>query len=82
MMPQMDGYEAIQQLRNDTRTAHIPMLILTAQIHTRQVVVGFESGADNYITKPFDTAILLARIQCQCAEHMAAPRAYPAGRAP
>jgi DNA-binding response OmpR family regulator len=65
MMPQMDGYEAIRQLRNDTRTAHIPMLILTAQIHTRHVVVGFESGADDYITKPFDTAILLARIQSQ-----------------
>jgi CheY-like chemotaxis protein len=65
MMPQMDGYEAIRQLRNDTRTAHIPMLILTAQIHTRDVVVGFESGADDYITKPFDTAILLARIQSQ-----------------
>jgi len=65
MMPQMDGYEAIRQLRNDTRTAHIPMLILTAQIHTRNVVVGFQSGADDYITKPFDTAILLARIQSQ-----------------
>jgi len=65
MMPQMDGYEAIRQLRNDTRTAHIPMLILTAQLHTRDVVVGFESGADDYITKPFDTAILLARIQSQ-----------------
>jgi diguanylate cyclase (GGDEF)-like protein len=65
MMPQMDGYEAIRQLRNDTRTAHIPMIILTAQLHTRDVVVGFESGADDYITKPFDTAILLARIQSQ-----------------
>src|SRR5215213_8984348 len=65
MMPQMDGYEAIRQLRNDTRTAHIPMLILTAQLHTRDVVVGFESGADDYLTKPFDTAILLARIQSQ-----------------
>lgn len=65
MMPQMDGYEAIRQLRNDTRTAHVPMLILTAQLHTHNVVVGFQSGADDYITKPFDTAILLARIQSQ-----------------
>jgi PleD family two-component response regulator len=65
MMPLMDGYEAIRQLRNDTRTAHIPMLILTAQAHTRDVVIGFQSGADDYITKPFDTAVLLARIQSQ-----------------
>lgn len=65
MMPQMDGYEAIRQLRNDTRTAHIPMLILTAQHHRHNVVVGFQSGADDYITKPFDAAILLARIQSQ-----------------
>jgi diguanylate cyclase (GGDEF)-like protein len=63
MMPLMDGYEVIRQLRNDTRTAHIPMLILTAQVHTRNVVVGFESGADDYITKPLDIPVLLARIQ-------------------
>jgi DNA-binding response OmpR family regulator len=63
MMPLMDGYEVIRQLRNDTRTSHVPMLIVTAQLQTRNVVVGFQSGADDYITKPFDTPVLLARIQ-------------------
>lgn len=63
MMPQLDGYEAIRQLRNDTRTAHIPMLILTAKSASEEVVTGFESGADDYITKPFNTDELLARIK-------------------
>jgi diguanylate cyclase (GGDEF)-like protein len=63
MMPKMDGYEAIRQLRNDTRTAHLPMLILTAQLHSKDVVVGFQSGADDYITKPLDIPVLLARIK-------------------
>lgn len=63
MMPGLDGYEAIRQLRNDTRTAHIPMLILTARSTPNDVVVGFESGADDYITKPFNIPELLARIK-------------------
>lgn len=63
MMPQLDGYEAIRQLRNDTRTSHIPMLILTAKSTSDDVVIGFESGADDYITKPFNISELLARIK-------------------
>lgn len=63
MMPQIDGYEAIRQLRNDTRTAHLPMLILTARSTLDDVVTGFETGADDYITKPFNIPELLARIK-------------------
>jgi diguanylate cyclase (GGDEF)-like protein len=63
MMPQLDGYEAIRQLRNDTRTAHLPMLILTAKSTLEDVVTGFETGADDYITKPFNIPELLARIK-------------------
>jgi diguanylate cyclase (GGDEF)-like protein len=63
MMPQLDGYEAIRQLRNDTRTAHLPMLILTAKSTLEDVVIGFETGADDYITKPFNIPELLARIK-------------------
>lgn len=63
VMPGMDGYEAIRQLRNDTRTAHIPMLILTGSTRSDDVVIGFDSGADDYIVKPFDIFSLLARIR-------------------
>jgi diguanylate cyclase (GGDEF)-like protein len=63
MMPEMDGYEAIRQMRNDTRTAHIPMLILTARTRTDDLVTGFETGADDYIPKPFDIPELLARVK-------------------
>ncbi|HEU5099147.1 MAG TPA: response regulator [Roseiflexaceae bacterium] len=62
-MPRMDGYEAIRQLRNDTRTAHVPMLILTARTSAKDVVTGFETGADDYIAKPFDINELLARVK-------------------
>jgi diguanylate cyclase (GGDEF)-like protein len=63
LMPQMDGYEAIRQLRGDTRTAHIPMLILTARTRSNDLVTGFETGADDYIVKPFDLTELLVRIK-------------------
>ncbi|MFN8566574.1 MAG: response regulator [Kouleothrix sp.] len=74
MMPQLDGYEAIRQLRNDTRTAHLPMLILTAKSTLDDVVSGFETGADDYITKPFNIPELLARIkEATCGEPRSSP---------
>ncbi len=63
MMPLMDGFEAIRQLRNDTRTAHLPMIILTARSTSSDVVTGFDNGADDYIVKPYDIDVLLARIR-------------------
>jgi len=63
MMPHMDGYEAIRQLRNDTRTSHLPIIIVTAKSASGEVVTGFESGADDYITKPFNTDELVARVK-------------------
>jgi len=65
IMPYMDGYEAIRQLRNDTRLAHIPIIVLTACTSLQDVVTGFETGADDYITKPFQMPELLARIKAQ-----------------
>jgi diguanylate cyclase (GGDEF)-like protein len=77
MMPLMDGYEAIRQLRNDTRTAHLPMLILTAKSNPDDVVTGFETGADDYITKPFNIPELLARIKAQLARAARKPVLNP-----
>lgn len=63
MMPVMSGLEAIRLLRNDTRTGHLPMLLITAQATPDQAVAGFESGADDYITKPFNNDLLVARVR-------------------
>lgn len=63
VMPLVDGFEAIRQLRNDTRTSHLPMIILTARSASEEVVSGFDSGADDYIVKPYDLDVLLARIR-------------------
>jgi diguanylate cyclase (GGDEF)-like protein len=63
VMPHLDGYEALRQLRNDTRTAHLPMIILTGRGDSADLVSGFESGADDYVTKPVFTEELLARIR-------------------
>ena len=49
--------------RANTRTAHVPMLILTARTDAKAVVTGFETGADDYIAKPFDITELLARVK-------------------
>jgi len=82
MMPLMDGLEAIRQLRNDTRTGHLPMLLLTAQSASRDVVLGFESGADDYVSKPFDPEALVARIRATLRRQTRLPSLNPLTRLP
>lgn len=65
VMPNLDGYEALRQLRNDSRTAHLPIIILSARNAASDLVHGFETGADDYITKPVMNEELLARIRGQ-----------------
>lgn len=62
IMPDLDGYEALRQLRNDTRTAHLPIIVVTARGDPADLVSGLESGADDYLTKPVVGDELIARI--------------------
>ncbi|MFW6223080.1 MAG: response regulator, partial [Bacteroidota bacterium] len=62
MMPDMDGYDLCAQLKKDERTAHVPIIMLTALNSDESRIKGIEAGADDYITKPFNTDILNARI--------------------
>lgn len=62
MMPGMDGFEVCKILKNNSITADIPVIFLTAKTETDHVLKGFELGGHDYITKPFNTAELLVRI--------------------
>lgn len=63
MMPVMDGLELTEQLKTNTATSHIPVIMLTAKNLEEHRAEGYEHGADSYITKPFHSKVLLARIE-------------------
>ena len=63
MMPGMDGFEVCKQLKKDAGRKDIPIIFLTAKTDTENIVKGFELGAVDYITKPFNSAELIARVK-------------------
>ena len=63
MLPKVDGFTVCQRLRRDERTAEIPLLMLTALGQTQNKVDGFNAGADDYLTKPFEIQELLVRVR-------------------
>jgi len=78
MMPEMDGYETCKHLKNNPDTADIPIIFLTAKNERESMIQAFEAGAVDYITKPFNSAELIARVnahlkirnqQAQILEH-------------
>jgi DNA-binding response OmpR family regulator len=60
MLPGLDGFEVCREIR---RTDQVPIIMLTARADAIDVVVGLESGADDYVTKPFETRVLVARMR-------------------
>lgn len=63
MLPGIDGLEVCKQLKQEPRTATIPLIMLSARGEEADVVAGLELGADDYLTKPFSPRVLLARIK-------------------
>lgn len=62
MMPVMDGTEMCRRIKSDLALCHIPVILLTALSTTESTIVGLNANADDYVTKPFESAVLLARV--------------------
>jgi two-component system, OmpR family, alkaline phosphatase synthesis response regulator PhoP len=63
LLPTVDGLEVCRLLKGDSKTQHIPIIMLTAKSEEADIVSGLELGADDYLTKPFSPRVLLARIK-------------------
>ncbi|MFC0605356.1 response regulator [Winogradskyella pulchriflava] len=63
MMPEKDGITLTKELKNDERTAHIPIILLTAKAGVENQFKGIDTGADDYITKPFDKRLLALKVE-------------------
>lgn len=63
MMPEMDGLEALAKLKDDPETSHIPVIMLTAKAQDSDVFRGWQSGADLYLTKPFNPSELVTFVR-------------------
>src|SRR5579871_1879300 len=63
MLPQVAGLEVCRRIRSDTRTAAVPVIMLTARAEESDRIVGLELGADDYLAKPFSPGELVARVR-------------------
>jgi DNA-binding response OmpR family regulator len=63
MLPKLDGYKVCRLLKFDERYKHIPILMLTAKTQEKDKILGKETGADEYITKPFEMDYLLEKVK-------------------
>ena len=82
MMPGIDGLEVCRRLKQSVATSHIPVVLLTAKALDEQRAEGYQCGADSYITKPFSSDVLVARIANLTAQRAQLARHYAAQQAP
>ena len=75
ILPLRDGLEVCRELRKQDEST--PVLMLTAKIENIDQIVGYEMGADDYVTKPYDSRVLLARIKALLRRHQQAPSSSP-----
>ncbi len=73
MMPQRDGWEVTQLIRGDPAIADIPIVMLTARVEDTDKIVGLDLGADDYITKPFNPQVVVARVRAVLRRATAEP---------
>lgn len=76
MMPGLDGYEVLRQLRNDPKCAKIPLIFITAKVDRDDIRQGMGLGADDYITKPCQPAEILTAVNARLKRHSALNQAY------
>lgn len=75
-MPGMDGIELCKKIKSDKRTAHLPVILLTALVTEDQQLTGLETGASDYMTKPFNFEILLSKIRNLLHQQAVARKTY------
>jgi signal transduction histidine kinase/ligand-binding sensor domain-containing protein/DNA-binding response OmpR family regulator len=75
-MPEMNGIDLCRKIRADKRTAHLPVILLTALTSEEQQLTGLETGASDYVTKPFNFEILLSKIRNLLQQQAVAKKTY------
>jgi two-component system phosphate regulon response regulator PhoB len=73
MLPTMDGYQVLKEMRRDTRSHNIPVLMLTAKSQIEDRILGLEKGADDYLTKPFSPKELVLRVKAILKRNQSTP---------
>lgn len=69
-MPEMDGFTLLKRIKSNTKTSHIPVVLLTSEVEHKSRMTGFEQGADAYVDKPFDMDELEARVASLIANRL------------